>query len=238
MSGRGPGGSPPHIVHVIYRFAMGGLENGLVNLVNQLPAGAWRHTIVSLTDVDPAFSSRMRDDRAEIVALGKKSGHAHGVYPRLWRLLRQWRPAIVHTRDLATQEVVPVAWAAGVPVRVHPAPPFGEVGAGRLGLVHGGLGLLGLLPLAHDLPRLGKPFAELFGAGIGARRELRRGCPPAPQRARQTRSQSDPTGQEQCGFHDARCYTAASSCLTSTAGPSGGNPGEADRDRRKEPLGT
>jgi hypothetical protein len=33
-----------------------GLENGLVNLVNRLPGGAWRHTIVSLTDVDPNFA--------------------------------------------------------------------------------------------------------------------------------------------------------------------------------------
>jgi small subunit ribosomal protein S6 len=36
----------------------------------------------------------------------------------------------------------------------------------------------------------------------------------------------------------SRCYTAASSCLTRTAVPSGGNPGEADSDRRKELFGT
>jgi sugar transferase (PEP-CTERM/EpsH1 system associated) len=109
----------PHIVHVIYRFAMGGLENGLVNLVNGLPVDAWRHTIVSLTDVDDVFAQRLRVPNVDVVALGKGPGHAHRVYPRLWRLFRQWRPAIVHTRNLAALEIAPVAWAAGVPVRLH-----------------------------------------------------------------------------------------------------------------------
>ncbi len=37
----------------------------------------------------------------------------------LWRLLRQYRPAIVHTRNLAALEMQPAAWAARVPVRIH-----------------------------------------------------------------------------------------------------------------------
>jgi sugar transferase (PEP-CTERM/EpsH1 system associated) len=110
---------PRHIVHVIYRLAVGGLENGLVNLVNGLPADAWRHTIVSLTDVDDAFAQRVVARNVEIVALGKGPGHAHRAYPRLWRLFRGCRPAIVHTRNLAGLEIAPVAWAAGVPARLH-----------------------------------------------------------------------------------------------------------------------
>jgi sugar transferase (PEP-CTERM/EpsH1 system associated) len=98
---------------------MGGLENGLVNLVNGLPVDAWRHTIVSLTDVDDVFARRLRVPNVEVVALGKGPGHAHRLYPHLWRLLRHWRPAIVHTRNLAALETAPVAWAAGVTVRVH-----------------------------------------------------------------------------------------------------------------------
>lgn len=110
---------PRHIVHVVYRFAVGGLENGLVNLVNRLPADAWRHTIVSLTDIDPAFARRITRDDVELVALNKGPGHAVALYPRLWRLFRERRPAIVHTRNLAALETLPAAWAAGVRVRVH-----------------------------------------------------------------------------------------------------------------------
>ena len=109
----------PLVVHVVYRFAVGGLENGLVNLVNRLPGAAWRHTIVSLTDVDPNFARRLTNPAVNLVALGKGPGHALPLYPRLFRLFRQARPAIVHTRNLAALEAMVPAWAAGVTVRVH-----------------------------------------------------------------------------------------------------------------------
>lgn len=160
----------PRIVHVIHRFAIGGLENGLVNLVNGLPPGAWRHTIVALADVDASFASRVREESVEIVALGKGAGHAHRVYPRLWRMLRQWRPAIVHTRNLAALEVLPVAWAAGVPVRVH-----GEHGRTADDPE-------GLNPRRRRIRRLYRPFVSRYVAvspdlatylenGVGVRRE-------------------------------------------------------------------
>lgn len=112
-------GPAPRVVHVIYRLAVGGLENGVVNLINGLPAGAWRHTIVALADIDRDFARRIRGSDVELVALHKAPGHALSVYPRLWRLLRELQPSIVHTRNLAALEIAPVAWAAGVPVRVH-----------------------------------------------------------------------------------------------------------------------
>jgi len=111
--------APPLIVHVVYRFAVGGLENGLVNLVNRLPADAWRHVIVSLTNIDAQFARRIRRQDVEIVALGKASGHAFPLYPALYRLFRKYRPAIVHTRNLAALEATVPAWAAGVAARVH-----------------------------------------------------------------------------------------------------------------------
>ncbi|MCC6198212.1 MAG: TIGR03088 family PEP-CTERM/XrtA system glycosyltransferase [Burkholderiales bacterium] len=111
--------APVDVVHVVYRFAVGGLENGLVNLVNRLPAGSWRHTIVSLTDIDHSFARRLSNPAVRVVGLGKGPGHALPLYPRLFRLFRQARPAIVHTRNLAALEATVPAWAAGVPVRVH-----------------------------------------------------------------------------------------------------------------------
>ena len=41
----------PLIVHVIYRLDVGGLENGLVNIINRIPAERYRHVIISLTDI-------------------------------------------------------------------------------------------------------------------------------------------------------------------------------------------
>ena len=108
----------PLVVHVMYRFDTGGLENGVVNLINHMPRSAYRHMVVALTEVTD-FRHRLQHADVQCVALHKPPGHGARVYPALWRLLRQHRPAVVHTRNLAALEMQVVAWAAGVPVRIH-----------------------------------------------------------------------------------------------------------------------
>lgn len=110
---------PPLIVHVLFRFDVGGLENGVVNLINHLPAGDFRHAILALDGISADFARRLVRDDVTLHALHKPPGHAHALYPRIWRLLRQWRPAVVHTRNLAALECQVPAWAAGVPLRIH-----------------------------------------------------------------------------------------------------------------------
>jgi len=109
---------PPLIAHVVFRLDVGGLENGVVNLINHMPRDAYRHMLISLTDMTDFHRRIVRDD-VEFVALNKQPGHAFRLYPRIRRLLRERGPAIVHTRNLAALEVTAPAWAAGVPVRIH-----------------------------------------------------------------------------------------------------------------------
>ncbi|MFP4061758.1 MAG: glycosyltransferase [Halochromatium sp.] len=110
--------APPLIAHIIHRLDVGGMENGLVNLINQMPPQAYRHAILCMTDYT-AFSERLRRDDVGLYALHKREGKDLGVHARLWRLLRQLRPDIVHTRNLATLETQLTAAAAGVRARVH-----------------------------------------------------------------------------------------------------------------------
>lgn len=112
---------PPtcHVVHLVYRFTTGGLENVVAQLVNQLPADQFRHTVLSVTDIDPVFAQRIDPDRAELVALNKPPGQPFRLYPKAWRVLRQLRPDVVHSCNLAALEFMPVAALAGVPRRVH-----------------------------------------------------------------------------------------------------------------------
>ncbi len=116
-AGAGPA-QPPLIVHLIYRLDVGGLENGLVNLINRLPHAAFRHAIVCLTETT-AFAARIRRPDVTIHALHKRAGKDPVFYLRLWRLLRQLRPALAHTRNLPVLDCVAVAAAAGVPCRIH-----------------------------------------------------------------------------------------------------------------------
>jgi sugar transferase (PEP-CTERM/EpsH1 system associated) len=111
------GDEAPRVLHLVHRFDTGGLENGVVNLIDHMPA--FRHAVVALTEVAPGFAGRVRRGDVEFISLHKPPGHGVRVYPALGRLLRQWRPAVVHTRNLAALECQPVAALAGVPVRIH-----------------------------------------------------------------------------------------------------------------------
>lgn len=108
----------PLIAHVIYRLDYGGLENGLVNLVNRMPRERYRHAIVCLAGYS-AFRARITRDDVEVVSVDKRPGKDFAAYGRLWRQLRRLRPAIVHTRNLGTADLQWVALAAGVRHRVH-----------------------------------------------------------------------------------------------------------------------
>jgi sugar transferase (PEP-CTERM/EpsH1 system associated) len=110
---------PPLVLHVVYRFDTGGLENGVVNLINHMPAAAYRHALLALTEVSPTFSQRIQTPGVGLHALHKRPGHGFWLYPALYRLFRALRPAVVHTRNLAALECQVPAWAAGVPARVH-----------------------------------------------------------------------------------------------------------------------
>lgn len=111
--------SPPLIAHVVYSFGVGGLENGVVNLINRLPASRWRHAVVALTQVTAAMQSRVTRPDVAYFALDKTPGHLYRLYPHLYRLFCELRPAIVHTRNLAALEAVVPARLARVPAVVH-----------------------------------------------------------------------------------------------------------------------
>ncbi len=109
---------PPLIAHVIHRLGVGGLENGLVNLLNHLPRDDYRHAVVCLTHATD-FAERIRREDVTVHELNKREGKDPAVYGTLWRLFRRLRPALVHSRNLAALDAQVPAALAGVPLRVH-----------------------------------------------------------------------------------------------------------------------
>ena len=111
---------PPLIVHIVYRFATGGLENGLVNLVNSLPSTLARHKIIALVGVDHEFSSRISSENCTIESLdADPDQQTLRILPSIYSRLRALEPAVVHTRNIATLECQLAAWLARVPIRIH-----------------------------------------------------------------------------------------------------------------------
>ena len=103
---------PPLVVHVLHSFGTGGLENGLVNLINRTPDHRYRHAILCLTR-SGSFERRLKPG-VEVVELHAPPGHSFGLYLRIFKALRALRPALVHTRNLSALEAQIPAFFAGV----------------------------------------------------------------------------------------------------------------------------
>jgi sugar transferase (PEP-CTERM/EpsH1 system associated) len=110
--------NPPLITHVIYRLGVGGLENGLINLINQMPPEKYRHSIICLTE-STQFSEGLKDKNVQIIELHKKEGQDWRSFITFYQQLKQLKPDIIHTRNLAALEYQLPAFLAGIKHRIH-----------------------------------------------------------------------------------------------------------------------
>ncbi|MCP5172683.1 MAG: TIGR03088 family PEP-CTERM/XrtA system glycosyltransferase [Pseudomonadales bacterium] len=108
----------PLVAHIIYALGTGGLENGLVNIINRAPRKRYRHAIICLTDADD-FASRITAPGVEIIQLHKKPGHDIRLYWRLLKTLKRLKPVIVHTRNLTSLEMQALTFFLPGVRRIH-----------------------------------------------------------------------------------------------------------------------
>ncbi len=115
-----PGAPDPRrlICHIIHKLDYGGLENGVVNLINWMPPDRYRHAVLCLSHAT-GFRERIRRPDVPIIEIGKRPGKDPGAYLRVWRALRRLRPWLVHTRNLPAVDMGFVARLAGVRRVVH-----------------------------------------------------------------------------------------------------------------------
>jgi sugar transferase (PEP-CTERM/EpsH1 system associated) len=109
---------PALIAHVVHHFGTGGMENGMVNLINRLPTERYHHAVICLAG-HGEFKQRIQNPKVEFYDLGKRPGHDLAWYFKLYKLLRTLRPDILHTRNLSTLEAQFVGALARVPKRFH-----------------------------------------------------------------------------------------------------------------------
>jgi sugar transferase (PEP-CTERM/EpsH1 system associated) len=143
----------PLLLHVVYRFDTGGLENGVVNLINGLDG--YEHAVVALDRCVPAFCERVTRHGVRFISLHKPPGQGLKLAPAMARELRELRPAIVHTRNLAALEMQLPTWWVGGSARVH-----GEHGWGSDDPQ-------GLSPRHRWMRRLFSPFVQHYVALSG-----------------------------------------------------------------------
>lgn len=118
LADAGPRQAAPLIVHLIHQLGVGGLENGLINLINHMPPERYRHVIICLKNYTD-FHQRIKRPGVEIICLNKREGKDWGHYLRLFHVLKRLRPDLIHTRNLASLEGQLLAAIAGVRLRIH-----------------------------------------------------------------------------------------------------------------------
>jgi len=87
-----------HVLHVLLSLEPGGLENGVVNVVNGLDPRRFRSSVVCLKSAGE-FARRITDPAVRIHEMGWRGGADVKLPLRLARLFRATRPHVVHTRN-------------------------------------------------------------------------------------------------------------------------------------------
>lgn len=96
---------PVRIMHVVDSLGRGGLENGLVNLINRLDPDCFEHIVLTMRHLGPNVD-RLPSDRVRVACLGKKDPGSRFQVPALARAIGEFRPDIVHSRNWAAVEAV------------------------------------------------------------------------------------------------------------------------------------
>ncbi len=116
--GGGPLLAGLRIMHVVPSLQVGGLENGVVNLVNRMDRERFRHDVVCIGQAGP-MASRIEQTGVSVHEIGKGQGSDYGLALKLAQVIRQRRPDIVHTRNWGAVDGILAARMAGVPVVIH-----------------------------------------------------------------------------------------------------------------------
>ncbi len=110
---------PLKVMHVVFEFSLGGMEGGVLKLVNQFDRRSIASSICSCRPAD-SMKHRLEPDVALHEMNRKQFGNDPAFVVSLARLLRRERPDILHTHGWATLvEGVVAARLTGVKGLVH-----------------------------------------------------------------------------------------------------------------------
>src|SRR5437588_10888635 len=114
---------PTRILHCIFNAEIGGMQNGLVNLLNHLQAPDLTHAVCAYAPAPGANGScfaRIRNPNCQVFQLQRSCGNDPRLLRHLVGVIRQFKPDVIHTRNWATYgEGAAAATLAGTPCLIH-----------------------------------------------------------------------------------------------------------------------
>lgn len=105
------------ILHILHSLQVGGLENGVVNLINRLDPERFEHAICCIASSGPMAERIER--QVPIHVIGKGAERDSLLPFKIAGVVRKVRPHVVHTRNWGTIDGIPGALLGGVRHIVH-----------------------------------------------------------------------------------------------------------------------
>lgn len=96
---------PIRVMHFVDGLAKGGLENGLVNLINRLDPARFEHVVCAIRHLGPN-ADRLPGDRVRVMCLEKRAADSPVQVSSFVRRIREVQPDIVHSRNWGAVEAV------------------------------------------------------------------------------------------------------------------------------------
>jgi sugar transferase (PEP-CTERM/EpsH1 system associated) len=110
--------APIRIMHVVQSLEVGGLENGVVNLINRLSDERFDHVICCLSHAGKLVE-RIQARNTRIVEVGLRTDRLRFPLLILRRAIRRFAPDVLHTRGWSTVDAIFAGRVAGVARIVH-----------------------------------------------------------------------------------------------------------------------
>jgi len=106
-----------HVLHVVDSLRVGGLENGVINLINALDETAFRNSICCLKETGD-LQNRLKNGSGEVFDMGRRPGRH--LFGKIAALVRDHRIDVVHSNNWGTFfDSVLAAHLGGASLMVH-----------------------------------------------------------------------------------------------------------------------
>lgn len=100
-------------------FKLAGAETMCENLCLALQKQGCEVLAVSLYSEHTSITRHLESAGIKVIYLNKKKGPDVSIFVKLYRLIKEEKPTVVHTHIYAARYALPVAAFCGVPVKVH-----------------------------------------------------------------------------------------------------------------------
>jgi sugar transferase (PEP-CTERM/EpsH1 system associated) len=106
------------LLHFFSYLGLGGTELTALRMINNLDKDRFENRICGIRGFDPQVIA-LRYPQAEVLSLPSGQAASRTQILALRKLIKAFRPHIVHSRNWGTIEAIPAARMAGVPIVIH-----------------------------------------------------------------------------------------------------------------------